>query len=226
MRFLEGKNLKIGLFKYLLIFFCLALASQNAISQNNLDSLKSLIPNLEGEQRLTALLNLSYAYYNNSDLENYFKYAQIGFEYALSDGDSINISRFLIERGYYHKYKSEFQEALNDFSRSIDILDVIGEKRLLSAAYTGLGSVYHEMSLYDKALDYHSKSLAIKEQTEDRSDLGVSYNNLGLIYYKIDDLITYTTDPEDELLFYMNTGAIESKGLGIEFDAKWESGPP
>lgn len=198
MRFLEGKNLKIGLFKYLLIFFCLASASHNAISQKNLDSLKALIPNLEGEARLKTLLNLSYAYYNESDLENYFRYAREGFEYALSDGDSINISKFLIEIGYYYKYKSAYQEALNNFNRSLLISERIGELRLLSAAYTGLGSVYHELSLYDKALDYHSKSLAIKEETEDKSALGVSYNNIGLIYYKIDD-------PEKALEYYLKS---------------------
>ena len=198
MRFLEGKNLKIGLFKYLLIFFYLALASQNAISQNNVDSLKLLIPNLKGEERLEVLLKLSYTFYNDADLENYFKYAQEGFEYALSDGDSIYLAKFLIEKGYYHKYKSSYQAALNDFDRSRGISQKIDDKKLLSSAYTGLGSVYHELSLYDKALDFHSRSLAIKEETEDRSDLGVSYNNIGLIYYKIDD-------PEKALEFYLKS---------------------
>ena len=187
MRFLEGKHLKIGLFKYLLIFFCLSLASQNAISQVNLDSLKSLIPELKGEDRLTALIKLSYAYYGISDLENYFKYSREGFEYALSDGDSVNISRFLIEIGYYYKYKGAYQDALNNFNRSILISKSVNERSLLSKAYTGLGSVYHELSLYDRALDYHSRSLSIKEELADKKALGVSYNNIGLIYYKIDD---------------------------------------
>ena len=57
-----GKFVKIALFKYLLIFFCLGATLQNAISQTNLDSLSEVLPHLKGKGRLQALLDISYQY--------------------------------------------------------------------------------------------------------------------------------------------------------------------
>ena len=197
MIIIEGKVLKIVFFKYLLIFYCLTLASHNAISQVNVDSLKQVIPTLIGLEKLDALASIAFAYsVSNSELHH--KYAQDGLEYALAAGDSLYVSQFLIELGYYHKYRGSYQEALNNFNRAIFITTKNEYKSLLGVAYTGLGALYHELSLYDKALDYHSKSLAIKEEIGNKRNLGVSYNNIGLIYYKIDD-------PEKALEYYIKS---------------------
>jgi len=197
----EGQHLKIVLFKYLLIFFCLLLAWQNAISQVNIDSLLEVLPNQKGVERLRTLEKLSFAY-QFIDAEKYYKYAKEGFEFALSDHDSSYIASFLIELGYYYKQKAAYQDALNDFNRAIIVATSRKNNFLLGAAYTGLGSVYHELNLYDKALQYHSKSLALKEEEGDKGLLGVSYNNIGLIYYKIDD-------PQRALEFYLKSLALK-----------------
>lgn len=185
MIFYVGQRFKIGLFKYLLIFFFLAVASKNAISEINLDSLKSVIPELTGRQRLDVLAELSYGYSFSSSNE-YFKYAQEGFEYALSYGDSSYIAGFLIELGYYDKLNGNYQESLIKFTRAINISLSINNNVKLGSAYTGMGSIYHVLGRYNKALDFHLKSLAIKEAEGNKRALGVSYSNIGLIYYKID----------------------------------------
>ena len=186
MRLSEGMRIKIVLFKYLLIFFCLQLTSQNAISQANIDSLLEVLPRQTGQNKLETYVRLA-DIYSYSDLDLYFRYSRDGLEYALSAGDSSHISRFLIELGFYYRYKGSYQEALNSFHRSALIATKKGYDKLLSAAYTGLGGVYHERALYDRALDYHSRSLTIKEKLKDSWGMSVSYNNIGLIYYKMDD---------------------------------------
>ncbi len=164
----------------------MSLTWHNAISQVEIDSLIDVIPKLNGTDRLGALEELSYRYsYINN--EKYLKYSRAGLEYALAEGDSSYISTFLIELGYYYKFGGSYQEALNNLFRSVKISKKNGYNILLARAYTGLGSVYHELSIYDKALDFHSKSLSLKEASGNKSGLGVSYNNIGLIYYKIDD---------------------------------------
>ncbi len=169
-----------------MIFFCLSLTWHNAISQVDIDSLIEIIPRLDGANRLSALEELSYriSYIDN---EKYLKYSRDGLEYALAEGDSSYISTFLIELGYYFKFGGAYQESLNNLFRSVKISKMKGYDNLLARAYTGLGSVYHELSLYDKALEFHSKSLSIKEASGNKNGLGVSYNNIGLIYYKLDD---------------------------------------
>ncbi|MDZ7606312.1 MAG: tetratricopeptide repeat protein [Cyclobacteriaceae bacterium] len=136
--------------------------------------------------KLESLLDLTYELqYEN--IEEYYDYAKLGFEQALADQDSNFVSAFLIEMGYYFKYKGNYQMALNDLKRSLIICEKNNYLVNTAKTYTALGTVYHELGFYDKALDCHSKSLIIKEKLGDRAGIGVSFNNIGLIYYKIDD---------------------------------------
>ncbi len=177
--------MKIVLIKYLVLLFLLALPLQSAICQNRIDSLKSIIPDLDGPAKLSALLSLTYElqYYNNQE---YFEYASLGFELALADQDSNYLALFHIEMGYYDKFNGDYQKALNNFNRARIISERKKNSVNISKSLTALGTVYHELGLYDRALNYHSNSLMLKEQMGDSSDIGVSYNNIGLIYYKID----------------------------------------
>lgn len=43
-------------------------------------------------------------------------------------------------------------------------------------------------------------------------------------HYNIEDLITATTDPSDDLIVYDNTEEIEAKGIELELEGKWASG--
>ncbi len=43
-------------------------------------------------------------------------------------------------------------------------------------------------------------------------------------FYEIDDLITQTTDPEDKLLVFVNSGEVEATGVEVEFEGKWANG--
>ena len=139
-----------------------------------------------GTEKLNILSELSYAF-SFTDQEKQLKFSREGLEYALSERDSNFVAVFLIEIGYYYLNKGNYQEALNNFNRSILVAKNVGNKKVLSKAYTGLGSVYYALSFYDKALKYHIKSLALKEEMGDAKELPVSYINVGLIYYKIDD---------------------------------------
>jgi len=192
-----GRHFKIVLFKYFLIFICIAVTLQNAISQVNLDSLKEIIPELKGKVKLQALADLAYGY-QFIDNEEQGKYSRQGLEFALSYGDSLFLAKFIIEQGYYYKYKGSYQEALTNFTRAASICTKNHYNAVLGTAYTGLGAVYHELNWYDKALEYHTKSLALKEVEGDKRAMGVSYNNIGIVYYRIDD-------PKRALEYYLKS---------------------
>lgn len=185
MGFAVGKKFKIVLFKYIIIFLCLSLPSQSAFSQVNLDSIKQIIPSLSGTEKLRALEMLSYRY-SKIDADQYLKYTLEGFEYAQAQQDSTFISKFLRELGYYYKVNGDYTRSLEYFNNSARIAAKYEDKKSMINAYTGLGTIYYELNIYDKALEYHTKSLTIKEEIGNKF-LHVSYTNIGLIYYKIDD---------------------------------------
>ncbi|MCK5105301.1 MAG: hypothetical protein KAR17_20900, partial [Cyclobacteriaceae bacterium] len=97
---MRGNILKIVLFKYLLIFFCLSLTWQNAISQINIDSLDLLISEANGKDKLRVISQIAY---NIANFDNtlYLKYSVQGLEQSLSQNDSLYISNFLIDIGYH-----------------------------------------------------------------------------------------------------------------------------
>jgi iron complex outermembrane receptor protein len=43
-------------------------------------------------------------------------------------------------------------------------------------------------------------------------------------YYTVDNLITQTLDPKDNLLFFDNVESLEAKGIEFDFEGKWASG--
>jgi len=189
-----------------------------------------LIPGLQGRPKLEVLSELAY-YYSFSSNDEYYTYAQEGFEYALSYGDSTYISKFLIELGYYYRLDGSYQESLNKFKRAINISILINDYITLSAAYTGTGSVFFELGRYDKALEFYLKSLEIKERQDDKRSLGVSYTNIGLIYYKIDQpakaleyhdkSLKYKLaigDTAGCILNYINIGSAYSEKVEFESD--------
>ena len=121
MRFIEGKHIKIGLFRYFLIFFCVIFSVKATYSQFNIDSLERALPYSTGEARLQIFEQLTEAY-SYTDLDLYFSYGKRGYEYALSLGDSsVYLSKFLIEIGYYNKLTGAYQEALNRLHQSVAV---------------------------------------------------------------------------------------------------------
>jgi signal transduction histidine kinase len=196
---------KIVLFGVIVLLCLFLYPSHSAIAQKNVDSLKEGVDQLKGKERLETLLDLTYElqYQNN---EEYYRYAKLGFEQALADQDSNFVSAFLIEIGYYYKFKGEYQKALNDLKRALIICEKNNYPVNTAKAYTALGTVYHDLGFYDKALEFHSKSLLIKEKLGDKAGIGVSYNNIGLIYYKIDDPLRAIEYYEKSLAIKLEAG--------------------
>jgi outer membrane receptor for ferrienterochelin and colicins len=54
-----------------------------------------------------------------------------------------------------------------------------------------------------------------------RKDLRLTISGF---YFRLDDLITLTIDPDDGLLVYENIGSVDSKGIEIELERRWQTG--
>jgi tetratricopeptide (TPR) repeat protein len=122
------------------------------------------------------------------DLGEYYEYSKLGFEQALADHDSLFVSSFFVDIGYYFKYIGDFQKSLIELNRAEKIALKNNYREILVYTYTALGTVYLDVSFYERALEYHSKSLEIKEEIgESPLSISISYNNIGLVYYKIGD---------------------------------------
>jgi signal transduction histidine kinase/tetratricopeptide (TPR) repeat protein len=173
-------------FKYFVaLLFVLSFANLTTFA-DKIDSLRAILPQLEGRDKLRTLQAISYSV-QYTDLSEYLDLSREGLEYSRLLGDSLYVAYFLIDVAYYHKYTGKFKEALQELKRAERIARRNHFEKVQSYCYTALGGVYLDVSLYQRALEFHLLSLKIKENSNDIFDLSASLNNIGLVYYKIDD---------------------------------------
>ncbi len=103
----------------------------------------------------------------------------------------INENDTIVADAYYilgdaHKIKSEYDEALKYYFKSLEIRkELLGEKSVdVADLYLSIGNVYYEETLNDKAFEYYSKSLKIYKKSLGKKSLqaAIVYDNIGNIY--------------------------------------------
>lgn len=100
-------------------------------------------------------------------------------------------------RGLIHYYKGELDDAIEHFSKKLELAEKIDDKAAKALSYRYLGGVSYYRSNYKTALEYYSSQLAISKETENMLDIAVAENNLGLCYSHMNDF-------ENAARFYRN----------------------
>ena len=91
--------------------------------------------------------------------------------------------------GYYYKSKGRTDEALDYYSKSLNIFKQLwSEKRLLpdqrsiATVLNNMGIIYEEQGDIQKALNNYMESLAIKIELDYEKGIALAYNNIGFVY--------------------------------------------
>ncbi len=90
-------------------------------------------------------------------------------------------------RGLIHYYKGELDDAIEHFTKRLELAEIIGDKTAKALSYRYLGGVSYYRSDYKTALDYYCNQLAISKETCNILDIAVAENNLGLVYSHLND---------------------------------------
>lgn len=110
-------------------------------------------------------------------------------------------------RGLIHYYKGELDDAIEHFTRKLELAEKIDDKAAKALTYRYLGGVSYYRSDYKTALEYYSSQLAISTEIENVLDIAVAENNLGLVYSHMNDF-------NNAALYYRN--ALDTyKKIGI-----------
>lgn len=78
-------------------------------------------------------------------------------------------------------YAGIIDQAVDFFSQSAKVKQVLGDRRSMAATLNNLGIVHNVSGDHKKAREYWLKSLEIMEQIGDMAGLAESYNNLGIL---------------------------------------------
>ena len=76
-------------------------------------------------------------------------------------------------------------ESLRNFEQSLEINEILEDKKSISINLLNIGDVYFYLADYPKALEYFKKSIIIKEEIGDKRGIVLAYYGIGKLYLKI-----------------------------------------
>jgi len=167
--------------------FLLILLFQFRLSgETNVDSLKGLLPQSIGVEKLQTLEKLS-DYYINTNLDSSFYYLML-LKNAASRSQNIKYEAIAFTSlGLNYFYKGKYFDAEDHVQKAIKLQKQIKDSSNLADSYNFLAGIYGESGQYLKSIYTLFEAIAIFEIKNDQKGLVTAYNNLGFLYMKLDD---------------------------------------
>ena len=169
-----------------------------AIAQYN-SALQELGSNLKDPLYITLNNNIGKVYLslNNFELaEQYFEETRQASE-QLNDDKGLAISLGLL--GASHEKQSEYEEALQDQTRSLELFQKLGDDYGVAITNENMGSIYEDLEQFDRAYQFFDKAYGYFEGKNMIEEINV-LNNLGDSFRKRGDYqlgLAYTTKALD-----------------------------
>lgn len=127
--------------------------------------------------------NMSYVYFRISNFNDSELYAKQAIKRLEDKNISLVSAEAYKNLGTVYYAKGMYSQAINFYSKSLDISLQLNDKRAIANSYNNIGSVYYRKGDYVKSLEHLQKCLGIREEIGDKSGIVYSYNNIGNIYY-------------------------------------------
>ena len=179
-----------------LLFYALMLSISSVQAQDavNLDSVKILLQDLEGEDHFRLLIELS----NNSDLkpETRLRYAEDAVEYAQDRERTEYISEAGINLGKIHHGRNNFEKALQVYQEAYKACDEGNYPEGMAELLARIGYVYIDLPDQEKAKDYLEQARDMAVEIRDLSTQARSIYWLGEMSRKL------AGDPEAAINYY------------------------
>jgi tetratricopeptide (TPR) repeat protein len=165
-----------------------------SVSQNKIDSLRSIIKTSKDTTLFNTLNRLSREYDNAGLFDSALSAANNALTVSTSilkqAKDSIVIRKALKGQamaytniGIAYYYSGNYSEALKYYNISLPLKKKIGDKKGIAITLTTIGLVNSEQGNYPEALRNFFEALKLFEELKDDDGISAAYNNLGMIYY-------------------------------------------
>ncbi|MFK7775734.1 MAG: tetratricopeptide repeat protein [Saprospiraceae bacterium] len=173
---------------FLILFFL----NPALLSATKVDSLLTLLEEVEKKEILTDIYKINYLLgkeYSSGQEEKYekatFHYAK-AYKVAIATNNKMEQVDCLYGIAYTHQRRNNYQEALNFFQQGIDLAEKFPddiESAKMARVYTQRSSIYQVLGDYKKAFDNQMQSLLICEKNDDFDGIANAQYNLGTIFF-------------------------------------------
>ncbi len=168
---------------YIILFLLCRIAFLQAQTPS-LDSLQSLLPRLEGKERLAVLYTLSNQMESVLPAKAY-QYGSEGLVIARELNDSASAATLLSSLAFSSSELGNFPDALSYAFQSLEISTALKDKMRIASANSTLGITYVYLGQYSNALMYHLEALRLREELGLHDRAANSMNNIGVAYHNI-----------------------------------------
>ncbi len=153
-----------------------------AFSQNTvIDSLKTRLNEVEGEDKIKVLIGLSYNYLRIS-ADSSLKYSNQALDYSKETDNQRGIARGMLMIGSGHNAKGEYFLAIESQLRALEIFEELNDTAAIGITYNNLGTNYHYLGNYKEAINQYQNSIEIAKRMSNKQALYFATNNIGIIY--------------------------------------------
>jgi class 3 adenylate cyclase/Tfp pilus assembly protein PilF len=160
-------------------FLCFSLPFNFA---NNIDSLKSVLPNLpEDTSKVNVLLDLSSQLWRSVPDEA-IVYAEEAVELSEKKKYSKGSALALKNIGLAYYIKGDYVSVLNYWQQALEAYRKNNDKVGVGNILSNIGAVYFNQGDNPKALEFYLESLRVSEETGNKLRIATALSNIGAVY--------------------------------------------
>ncbi len=139
-------------------------------------------PSQSDSLRMQAIHAVAWHGYINTKPDSAFYYAQLLYDFASERGHQDGMSIALNTQGASHYYLGNLTEAIDYYTRSLELKSAINSQTGVANMLNNLASIYYSQGDYVRAIQNLTQSLQIKEKLEDTFGMVNALSNIGAIY--------------------------------------------
>lgn len=169
------------LLAFMNIFYILSLSSQS----KDIDSLKILLPEQNGNDRILSYFALFKSYKSNTDSSILYLRKGLDLSQELKSKDAIIDGYNLLSEYWLNQGQAD-----STISAVKHLLKLLPNRASIqrAKAYSYYGEALSKLAQYEKSAQWHLKSLVDSEEINYPIGIATSLNNLGNVYWYLNDL--------------------------------------
>ncbi|WP_430813499.1 tetratricopeptide repeat protein [Carboxylicivirga sp. RSCT41] len=151
------------------------------------DSLKSLLPSVEGTEKADVLLQLSKQYRDDFQLKLALAYGHKALKVSESTNDHPILSACYNDLGILYRMTGKNDSALIYFDNALILREELGNKSDIAYTLSSMGVSYRKLKDFDKAAECFLRALNIYNALNDEPGIGRTFNNMSILYSELED---------------------------------------
>lgn len=151
--------------------------------QRLIDSLQNILETAQQDTNTVKILNRLSRVYLDINPDKAMDYVMQSLTLSEQIGYKKGVSSSYNSMGNIYYRKSNYPEALKNYSASLKINEELGQKNNIASSYNNIGNIYRQQGNYPEALKQYSAALKIYEEFGDKINIAGAFLNIGIIYY-------------------------------------------